>query len=69
MASEAAAGTGKGLAGLFRGLQSGLSGAANETEVGDRFCRELYLHCGVDFRLEHGGSDARLNRVLMEFRT
>jgi len=68
MVPEAAVGTSKNLAGLFGGLQSGLSGAVNETEVRDRFCRELYLHYGVDFRLERDRSDARLNRVLMEFK-
>ncbi len=56
------------IAGFFASLQARLSGAANETEVRDRFCSEVYLHGHVTFRLERDRSDARLNRLIMEFK-
>jgi hypothetical protein len=49
-------------------LQARLSGAANETEVRDRFCGEVYAKYGITFRLERGRSDARLHRLIMEFK-
>jgi len=49
-------------------LDTALAAAVNETEVRDRFCNEVYSIYGITFRLERGRSDARLNKVILEFK-
>lgn len=53
---------------FFAQLQQRLANVANETEVRGAFCEELRAHFGITFRLERGRSDARRNRVIMEFK-
>ncbi len=53
---------------FVRSLQDRLAGVMNETEVRDRFAGEIYAHFGITFRMERGDSDARLNRVILEFK-
>ena len=53
---------------FFTDLRSRLADVANETEVRDRFCGEIYSHYGITFRMERSRSDARLNRVILEFK-
>ena len=50
-------------------LRDRLQSAANETEVRDRFCGEIHNEFGIEFRLERDRNDARLNRVVLEFKT
>ena len=54
--------------GVYESLKNRLADVANETEVRDRFCGELYAYYNVTFRMERGRSDARLNRVILEFK-
>lgn len=56
------------LEGFCSSLRARLADASNETEVRDRFCGEVYSHYNITFRLERGRSDARLNRVILEFK-
>jgi hypothetical protein len=53
---------------FFADLQQRLANVANETEVRDAFCGELRAHFNTTLRLERGRSDARRNRVIMEFK-
>lgn len=53
---------------FFADLQQRLANVTNETEVRDAFCGELRAHFNITLRLERGRSDARRNRVVMEFK-
>ena len=53
---------------FFINLRARLATASNETEVRDRFCGEVYSQYNITFRLERGRSDARLNRIILEFK-
>lgn len=53
---------------FFGSLQARIQTTVNETEVRDRFCGEVYSFFSITFRLERGRNDARLNRVILEFK-
>ncbi len=53
---------------FWSNLRSRLATAANETEVRDRFCGEVYAQYQLTFRLERGRSDAYHNCVILEFK-